>query len=483
MKNTLVKFPPYSCLEKESAPTENSRPTYALISVHGDPTAEIGTEGAGGQNIYVRELGLELAQRGCQVDLFTRREDPHQPDIEELAPGCRTIRLTAGPAEFIPRTDLFFYLPAFVEAWLDFQQRSDRRYTLIHTNYCLSGWVGLQLKFRLGLPQVHTYHSLGAVKYRDVENPPPLASIRHGVEWACLEQSDCVVATSPQEAEDLRQLVSEQGRIKIIPCGINAGHFGSVTQEAARQSLGIAPPSRVVLYVGRFEPRKGIETLVKACAQIPKPFQLYLVGGSREGGSDSQEQQRIRALVKALDLEKVAVFTGRVSQQDLPAYYAAADVCVVPSYYEPFGLVAIEAMAAGTPVIASDVGGLRHTVVHNKTGLLVPACNPNKLAVAIWELLSQASRRQAYGEVGRNWVQSQFSSAAVARKIQALYQSLTFSDSVQQAMRTRTLTSVLEGQIQQRLGLKGGLKGLKQTELAALEKLLEALCDGTIEPA
>jgi glycosyltransferase involved in cell wall biosynthesis len=273
-------------------------------------------------------------------------------------------------------------------------------------------------------------------------------------------------------------LVSAHGRIKIIPCGINAKHFGSVTKETARQNLGIAPQSKVILYVGRFDPRKGIETLVKACAKLPQPFQLYLVGGSREGGSDSEEQQRIRSLVKALGLEQVTVFTGQVSQEQLPAYYAAADVCVVPSYYEPFGLVAIEAMAAGTPVIASDVGGLRHTVIHNKTGLLVSPCNPNALAVAIWELFSQPAQRQAYGQAARQWVQSRFSSAAVAGKIQELYQSLTFAESVQEAIQTRTLPSILQQQMQRGLDWKKGLKPMKPSDGAALEKILEILCDG-----
>lgn len=316
----------------------------------------------------MRELGLALAlalaKRGCQVDMFTRREYPAQEEIVELAPGCRTIRLNAGPAEFITRNDLFEYLPEFVEAWLNFQQRTGRSYALIHTNYWLSAWVGLELKSRLGLPQVHIYHSIGAVKYRNVENPPQIAAIRHCVENGILEQADYVISTSPQEAEDLRQLISQYGRIKVIPCGINTEHFGSVSKEVARQQLGIDADSQIILYVGRFDPRKGVETLVRACANLPLTFQLYLVGGSREDGADFQEQQRIQTLVNDLGLEAVTVFTGRISQALLPAYYAAGDMCVVPSYYEPFGLVAIEAMAAGTPVIASNVGGLQHTVVH-----------------------------------------------------------------------------------------------------------------------
>ncbi len=456
---------------------QNSQPTYALISVHGDPTAEIGKEGAGGQNVYVRELGLALAKRGCQVDMFTRREDPNQNEIVEFAPGCRTIRLTAGPAHFISRNNLFEYLPEFVEAWLNFQQRTQNNYTLIHTNYWLSGWVGLELKSRLGLPQVHTYHSIGAVKYRNVENPPQIAAIRHCVESAILEQADCVVSTSPQEVEDLRQLISEHGRIKVIPCGINTEHFGSMSKKVARQQLGIDPNSQIILYVGRFDPRKGVETLVKACANLPSPFQLYLVGGSREDGTDFQEQQRIQALVKELGLEEITVFTGRISQALLPAYYAVGDVCVVPSYYEPFGLVAIEAMAAGTPVIASNVGGLQHTVVHGETGLLVPPRDHNALKSAIHNLLENSILREKYGSAAQNWVKSRFSTHGVAAQVHELYQSLTLDTFVQEIIQTKNLTPDLEKQIQNLLKSKT----LKSNEIKALEKLIDSFSNGVVQ--
>ncbi|MBW4644292.1 MAG: glycosyltransferase [Goleter apudmare HA4340-LM2] len=475
--NTLSSLNLVKSLENLNPETPNSQATYALISVHGDPTAEIGKEGAGGQNVYVRELGLALAKRGCQVDMFTRREHPNQEEIVELAPGCRTIRLTAGPVEFVTRNSLFEYLPEFVEAWLNFQQQTGRNYTLIHTNYWLSGWVGLELKSRLGLPQVHTYHSIGAVKYRNVENPPQIAAIRHCVERAILEQADCVISTSPQEAEDLRQLISQHGRIKVIPCGINTEHFGSLSKQVARQKLGITPDAQIILYVGRFDPRKGVETLVKACANLPDSFQLYLVGGSREDGADLQEQLRIQALVNKLGLKAVTVFTGRISQALLPAYYAAGDICVVPSYYEPFGLVAIEAMAAGTPVIASNVGGLQHTVVHGETGLLVPPRDFQALQSAIHKLLEKPILRENYGNVAQNWVQSRFSTSGVAAQIDELYQSLTLSTFVQEIIQRQKLTPELEKQIQNLLKSKV----LKSSEIKALEKLIDSFSNGIVQ--
>lgn len=406
----------------QRSPILDNKPAYALISVHGDPATKLGKEGAGGQNLYVRALGLALAKRGCQVDMFTRREDPDQDEIVELAPGCRTIRLDAGPARFIPRTELFGYLPEFVEAWLSFVQTCKLTYELIHTNYWLSGWVGLQLKSSLRLPQIHTFHSIGAIKYETTNVFPAIAQTRLDIEQRCLEQADCVIATSPQEAITLRQRVSRKGQIRVIPCGINTQHFTSVSKEIARQKLGLASDQPMILYVGRFDRRKGIETLVKACAKQSQAFQLYLVGGSRSDGKDSGEQKRIRAIVKDLGLEGVTTFTGAVSQEQLPVYYAAADLCVVPSYYEPFGLVAIEAMAAGTPVIASNVGGLQHSIIHNETGLLVPPQNDDLLAAAIADVFADPERWKILAEAGQQRVQAQFSISAVAAQVHQLYQ-------------------------------------------------------------
>src|SRR5579883_2573878 len=201
--------------------TMNSRTEQriALISVHGDPAIEIGKEEAGGQNVYVRHVGEALAQQGWQVDMFTRKVSPEQNTIVQHSDNCRTIRLEAGAVEFVPRDELFAHLPEFVDHFLEFQKENRIIYPLVHTNYWLSSWVGMQLKEIQGSKQVHTYHSLGAVKYNTVKTIPLIASTRLAVEKQVLETAERIIATSPQEKEHMRSLVSSKGNIDIIPCG------------------------------------------------------------------------------------------------------------------------------------------------------------------------------------------------------------------------------------------------------------------------
>ncbi|MBF2026790.1 MAG: glycosyltransferase family 1 protein [Oscillatoriales cyanobacterium C42_A2020_001] len=422
-----------------------SRQAIALISDHGDPAADVGKEEAGGQNVYVRQVGECLAKLGWQVDMFTRKVRPDDPTIVQHSPHCRTIRLVAGPQEFIPRDQVFQYMPEFVSAFQKFQSKEGTNYPLVHTNYWMSAWVGLQLKEHSNIQLVHTYHSLGAVKYQAVPLRPAIADTRLAVEREILEKAHCVVATSPQEEEVLRSLVSDQGCIEVIPCGTDIDNFHTMPKAEARATLGFAPDDAIVLYVGRFDSRKGIETLVRACAKLkdgiehqahnpdgsprtyslnPDKLRLVIVGGSDPEHSDGMERDRIESLVAELGITKNTQFVGRVGHNRLPLYYTAADVCAIPSHYEPFGLVAIEAMACGTPVVASDVGGLKFTVVPEETGLLVPPQDVDGFAHAIDRILSdelwaRKLRRQAPIRVQQN-----FSWSSVAAQLSNLYRRL-----------------------------------------------------------
>ncbi|MGB8701131.1 MAG: glycosyltransferase family 1 protein [Thermosynechococcaceae cyanobacterium] len=400
----------------------------AFISVDGDPAIDIGGEEAGGQNVYVRQVGEALAALGWTIDLFTRQSSPEQAPIIEHGPRCRTIRLQAGPMEFLPRNELFEHLPAFVAQWLQFQTQQGSQYALIHTHYWLSSWVGMTLKAHQSLVQVHTYHSVGAVKYRTVPDIPAIAATRMAVEKQCLETVDRIVATSPQEKSYLHTLISPQGQLTIIPCGTDTKRFGSVSQAEARARLEVPAAQKVVFYVGRFDPRKGIETLVRAIAQssFRHSGELCLIigGGSRPGYTDGRERDRIEKLVHELGLSDIVQFPGRISDADLPLYYAAATVCAVPSHYEPFGLVAIEAMASGTPVVASDVGGLQFTVIPEQTGLLVCPQDVKTLAHALDRILADPIWRHQLGQTAQKRVQTEFSWPGVAQQLSNLYQDL-----------------------------------------------------------
>ena len=408
----------------------------ALISVHGDPAIEIGKEEAGGQNVYVRHVGEALAELGWQVDMFTRKVSVEQEDIVWHSPNCRTIRLKAGNVDFVPRDNIFGHLPEFVDNFLKFQEDNGIIYSLIHTNYWLSSWVGMQLKQKQGSQIVHTYHSLGAVKYNTVKTVPLIASTRLGIEKQVLETAQRIVATSPQEQQHMRTFVSTKGDIDIIPCGTDIERFGHIDRKSARAKLGINPQTKLVMYVGRFDPRKGIETLVRAVRESElfgsEDFKLIICGGSRPGRSDGNERDRIEKIVAELGITQMTEFPGRVSQKNLPFYYGAADVCVVPSHYEPFGLVAIEAMASFTPVVASDVGGLQFTVVNEETGLLAPPQDVPAFANAIDRILMDAQWAEELGQAARKRVEKKFSWDGVAMQLSELYKSLS-QQSVEQS--------------------------------------------------
>ena len=405
--------------------SSNNYQKIALVSVHGDPAIDIGKEEAGGQNVYVRKVGEALARLGWQIDMFTRRSSGDRAAIVEHSPNCRTIRLDAGERTFIKRQQIYQYLPEFISAFLEFQSQQGFIYPIIHTNYWLSAWVGMELKKQQSSKLFHTYHSLGAVKYKTIKNIPKISQTRLEIEKQCLETADGIVATSPQEEEHMRSLISQQGNITVIPCGTDLECFGSISRIDARTKLEIDPGDKVILYVGRFDRRKGIETLVRAvgCPEVKRHpnLKLIIVGGSTPGRKDGKEKDRVEGIVNELGLKEITTFAGRIEHADLACYYAAADVCVVPSHYEPFGLVAIEAMACGTPVVASKVGGLKFTVINELTGLLVPPQDERAFAEAINRILIYPAWTRQLEKDARKRVESMFSWDGVATQLEKEY--------------------------------------------------------------
>ena len=360
---------------------------------------------------------------GWQVDMFTRKADVEQEDIVWHNPHCRTIRLTAGAKQLIPQQNLIGYLPEFLQQLLKFQRENKIQYRLVHTNYWLSAWVGMELKKQYSLKHVHTYHSLGVVKYADRSEVDNLAKNRLAIEKACLEKADLSVATCPQQRDYLRKLVSDRGYIEIVPCGTDTNLFGSISRIKAKKQLGIESNIFNIIYVGRFNRRQGVETLIKA---IAKP-QLHSIADIRvtlvnnSTVANPLHKKRIEKLVWDLGVDNITTFVEGLSREELATYYAAADVCIIPSHYNPSGIRAIEAMASGTPVIASNIGGLKYVVEHEKTGLLFPSQNSFLLTKAISRIIVQPEMRFKMSVLARERVSELFTWNEVANQLSELY--------------------------------------------------------------
>ena len=392
--------------------------TVALISVESDPANETGN-----QNIYVRSLGEALSRLGWQVDIFTRKTNPAQADIVQHNPHCRTIRLSTGAVGYVHRQKLIGYLPEFLQQLHKFQQDNKIQYRLIHTNYWLSAWVGMELKKNQPLKHIHTYHSLAAVKYANDNYLDNLVKTRLAVEKACLETADLSIVTCPQQRDYLTEFVSHRGNIEIIPCGTDVNLFGSITYAEARNNLRIESDIFNILYVGEFDRSQGIETLIKA---ISKP-QLHSIGNIRLTLVDNSrsynplQKKRTEKLAWDLGVDNIINLIEGLNQEELATYYAAADICVVPSHYDPSGITAIESMASGTPVIAANVGGLKYIVEHEKSGLLFPAQNSFLLTRAISRMMTQPKLRSQLGKSARQRVEELFSWDTVAHQFEELY--------------------------------------------------------------
>jgi D-inositol-3-phosphate glycosyltransferase len=368
-----------------------------FISDHGDPLAKPGGIQSGGQNIYVKEVVHVLEAFGFVADVFTHWSDPAVPQIEGIGKKSRVIRLDAGKKGFQPKQQMYAMLPRFIKDLTAFMQ-SPHKYCLIHSNYWLSGYVGMHLKHKYGFPLVHTSHSLGIVRENAVAQHQKGASpIRLETEKALLQKADCVIATTPTEKNLLHSFYQvAQEKIKIIPCGVNTAVFRPLNRNAAKDDA-----RKTILFVGRFEETKGLGILLQAIVMLKKRNPLFMKNlRLMIGGGDpldipqttlSTEKKQYQAFIAEHSLSEHVQFLGPLQHEELAQYFSEASATIVPSYYESFGLVAIEAMACGCPVIASDTGGLRHNVLHNKTGILVEPKNPALLADAIHELLANVS--------------------------------------------------------------------------------------------
>jgi len=407
----------------------------AMFSVHTSPLAALGGKDTGGMNVYVRELARHLGLRGWQVDVFTRRQSPDTPRIEPLLDShCRVIQIPAGPPDKLDRRQVFQYLPEFVQGVRQFCAEQDLAYDIIHSHYWLSGWVARELQRDWQLPIVHMFHTLGKMKDSVAPGPEDReATNRATVEQEIMEFADRIVAATPLDRQQMLDLYRvPEAKIVVAPCGVNLDLFHPIDQQEARRRVGVPPERRLLLFVGRLDPVKGLNVLLEAMCELSrrlkpwraKDLSLAVIGGDYESHiealSDPKCLQEVR---KELGLDDLVIFIGPRSQEELPYYYSASEACVMPSLYESFGMVALEAMACGTPVIASRVGGLTYTVRDGETGFLVPEKNPKALAEKLELVLTDACLRRRLAHRALQ-VAEGYSWSIVADDIEELYREL-----------------------------------------------------------
>ena len=368
-----------------------------MISEHADPVARLGSKETGGQNVYVYNLAKQLGALGWEVDVFTRLDSANEQRVVRFARRCRVIRVASGPKRYVPRDHLFQYLPDFVDGIVSFKKAHNLSYDIIHAHYWMSGWSGLKLKKLWEIPLVGTYHSLGYIRYHSLkehkEQKIDSEFFRFRIKWEkqLAREADLVITTSPYEKEDLAKYYdATSANLVVVPAGINPASFHPINQTIARKHLGLDPVKKVVLYVGRLEWRKGIGTLIAAFAKLAKTTEkdsavLIIVG--RTDGNEANEVSRLKKLAHDLGIASLVRFVGSKEKKQVRLFYSAANVCAVPSYYEPFGIVPLEALACGTPVVASSVGGLQMTSVDGTTGHLVAPRTPELLAAALKDVL------------------------------------------------------------------------------------------------
>ena len=362
----------------------------AMLSVHSCPLGSLGARDTGGMSVYIRELAVELGKLGHSVDIFTRVHDPNDGQIDELGRNARLIHLKAGDDEEMHKLVLYSYLPDFACNVENFRKLNGLSYDLIFSHYWLSAQVGQELRVWWGVPHIVMFHTLGAIK-NSIGIGEEEPELRVETERELIRDCHRVIASTEREKEELLHYCSAlPEKIGVVPCGVNLELFQPIDQRLARQELGWRD-DKVVLFVGRIDPLKGIDRLLEAVACLPdtRGLRLMIIGGDEQSES---EIERLHQLARALGIQDLVTFLGLIKHERMPYFYSAADVCVVPSYYESFGLVTLESLACGTPVVATDVGDLKKIIRPGETGYVVANASPAQLANKISLILARPVR-------------------------------------------------------------------------------------------
>jgi glycosyltransferase involved in cell wall biosynthesis len=388
----------------------------AIVSEHASPLASLGEVDAGGQNVYVAALSDELARRGHEVTVHTRRDDPSLPEVVRLASGVAVHHVDAGPATRLPKDELWPLMEEFADglarAW------SGNPPDVVHAHFWMSGFASVRAASRcLHRPAVvQTFHALGVVKRRQQGSKDTSPAERRTVEAQLVAACDRVVATCTDELFELVRLGADTGRVSVVPCGVDLDVFGAEGPTCDRD-----PARSRVVVVSRLVERKGVGNVVEAVARLDD-VELVVVGGPvAEALGGDPEAVRLRRLAAELGVADRVRFVGQQSRHNVARILRSADVAVSVPWYEPFGIVPLEAMACGVPVVGSAVGGLIDTVVDGLTGVLVPPRDPTRLAEELGDLLADSDRRTAMGRAGRRRVVERYRWSTVARGVEAAY--------------------------------------------------------------
>ncbi|UCD36210.1 MAG: glycosyltransferase [Nitrospiraceae bacterium] len=374
--------------------------SIAILSIHSNPFGKLGTQDAGGMNVYIRELSHELSRQGHRIDIYTRIEG--QRGTHEIVhdEGIRLIHVSTGHGGHVPKNRLYEHLPEVFRGMENLLVNNGRRYHLIHSNYWLSGQLGEWVSRSLGAPHITMFHTTGLAKNIrcSEEHEPALRSI---TEKKIAHRADRILASTGHEKNDLCRFFGvPREKISIVPCGVNLERFRPVPRKEARRQLGLAQEIPVILFVGRLAPIKGLDRLLAAvaCLHHVRGLKLIVAGGD---DTDGHTPEKFRNLARRLGAAGAVTFAGRVDHDELSVYYSAADVLALPSYYESFGLVALEALACGTPVVAAPVGAVESIIKQGETGIVVSHPSPRTFGRALEEILRQAREGAISAEVVR----------------------------------------------------------------------------------
>jgi D-inositol-3-phosphate glycosyltransferase len=399
-------------------------PRIAVVSMHTSPTASLGQNANGGLNVYVHEIATAFSERGIATDIFTRR-GPYDPEVEQLAPLSRVVYLPAGRG--LDKYALFGEVPAFAKQIREFAVREAVSYDLLFSHYWLSGEVACLLRPQLAAGWAHIAHTLGLVKNRSLAEgatPEPLLRIR--VEAEIARQADLLIASTQDEAAELVNAYgADADRVAVVAPGVDLSMFQPIDRDEARRTIGYGP-GRLLLFVGRLERLKGVEIAIRALALLRDrahdDVRLLILGEDSRDAEES-EKDRLKAIASAAGVRDRVDFLGSVAHHELPYFYSAADVCVMPSYSESFGFVGLEAQACGTPVVGSGVTGLRSVVRDEVSGYLLDSHDPAAYAERIGRLLDNPELAQQMGRRGRLLAQ-RFSWTRSADRLQELFEGV-----------------------------------------------------------